>query len=151
MAYNMKEIIANKPSRFSEGHRMCAGCGAPVVARHILRALVEKGILKRTENFEDFLLGLFLIPAYCMLFSRNKLGSLYNSIGELQEEKMKTILDSCELKDSVNLTNITLGKIFGPKNLELNYNNWKNLFERHNIDYMLSPQGIRIFLEKYNI
>ena len=42
MAYNMKEIIANKPSRFSEGHRMCAGCGAPVIARHILRALKEE-------------------------------------------------------------------------------------------------------------
>ena len=42
MAYNMKEIIANKPSRFTEGHRMCAGCGAPVVARHILRALKEE-------------------------------------------------------------------------------------------------------------
>lgn len=42
MAYNMKEIIANKPSRFTEGHRMCAGCGAPVVARHILRALKKE-------------------------------------------------------------------------------------------------------------
>ena len=42
MAYNLKEIIATKPSRFSEGHRMCAGCGAPVVARHILRALKEE-------------------------------------------------------------------------------------------------------------
>ena len=42
MAYNMKEIVANKPSRFTEGHRMCAGCGAPVVARHILRALKEE-------------------------------------------------------------------------------------------------------------
>ena len=42
MTYNMKEIIATKPSRFSEGHRMCAGCGAPVVARHILRALKEE-------------------------------------------------------------------------------------------------------------
>lgn len=41
MAYNMKEVIANKPSRFTEGHRMCAGCGAPVIARHILRALKE--------------------------------------------------------------------------------------------------------------
>ena len=41
MAYNVKEIVANKPSRFTEGHRMCAGCGAPVVARHILRALKE--------------------------------------------------------------------------------------------------------------
>ena len=42
MAYNMKEIVANKKSRFTEGHRMCAGCGAPVVARHILRALKEE-------------------------------------------------------------------------------------------------------------
>ncbi len=42
MPYNMKEVIANKPSRFAEGHRMCAGCGAPIVARHILRALKEE-------------------------------------------------------------------------------------------------------------
>ena len=39
MAYNMKEIVAQKPSRFTSGHRMCAGCGAPPVARMILRAL----------------------------------------------------------------------------------------------------------------
>ena len=42
MPYNMKEIVANKPSRFTEGHRMCAGCGAPVVGRMILRALKEE-------------------------------------------------------------------------------------------------------------
>ena len=41
MAYNLKEIVANKPSRFTSGHRMCAGCGAPPVARMILRALNE--------------------------------------------------------------------------------------------------------------
>ena len=39
MPYNVKEIIANKPSRFTAGHRMCAGCGAPPVARMVLRAL----------------------------------------------------------------------------------------------------------------
>lgn len=39
MTYNLKEIIADKPSRFTSGHRMCAGCGAPPVARHIMRAL----------------------------------------------------------------------------------------------------------------
>ena len=38
MAYNLKEI-AKKPERLSGGHRMCAGCGAPVVVRQILRAL----------------------------------------------------------------------------------------------------------------
>jgi len=41
MAYNLKEVVANKPARFTAGHRMCAGCGAPVVGRMILRALKE--------------------------------------------------------------------------------------------------------------
>ena len=39
MAYNLKEVVAEKPSRFTSGHRMCAGCGAPPVARMILRAV----------------------------------------------------------------------------------------------------------------
>lgn len=38
MAYNLKEI-AKKPERMTGGHRMCAGCGAPVIVRQILRAL----------------------------------------------------------------------------------------------------------------
>ena len=42
MAYNLKEVVANKPSRFTAGHRMCAGCGAPVVGRMVLRALKEE-------------------------------------------------------------------------------------------------------------
>ena len=40
MAYNFKEVM-KKEARLTNGHRMCAGCGAPVVARHILRALKE--------------------------------------------------------------------------------------------------------------
>ena len=41
MAYNLKEIVANKPAVFEAGHRMCAGCGAPVVGRMVMRALHE--------------------------------------------------------------------------------------------------------------
>ena len=41
MPYNLKEIVANKPSIFTSGHRMCAGCGAPIVARMVMRALKE--------------------------------------------------------------------------------------------------------------
>ena len=41
MPYNLKEIVANKPSVFEAGHRMCAGCGAPPVARMVMRALKE--------------------------------------------------------------------------------------------------------------
>lgn len=40
MAYNFKEVM-QKPARLTNGHRMCAGCGAPVVVRHVLRALNE--------------------------------------------------------------------------------------------------------------
>ena len=39
MAYNLKEVMANKLSRLTPGHRMCAGCGAPPVVRMILRAV----------------------------------------------------------------------------------------------------------------
>jgi pyruvate ferredoxin oxidoreductase beta subunit len=39
MGYNLKEVVAEKPSRFTSGHRMCAGCGAPVIGRMVLRAL----------------------------------------------------------------------------------------------------------------
>ena len=38
MAYNIKEV-ANRPERFAPGHRMCAGCGSPVVVRAMLRAV----------------------------------------------------------------------------------------------------------------
>ena len=38
MAYNFKEQI-QKPNRLAAGHRMCAGCGAPVVVNAVLRAV----------------------------------------------------------------------------------------------------------------
>jgi pyruvate ferredoxin oxidoreductase beta subunit len=41
MAYNLK-ATTEKPERLTGGHRMCAGCGAPVVVRSVLRALKEE-------------------------------------------------------------------------------------------------------------
>lgn len=38
MAYSLKKAM-NKPERLTGGHRMCAGCGAPVAVRGVLRAL----------------------------------------------------------------------------------------------------------------
>ena len=40
MAYNLKKEAA-KPERFVGGHRLCAGCGAGVAVRGVLRALDE--------------------------------------------------------------------------------------------------------------
>ncbi len=38
--YNLKEVMS-KPERLSPGHRMCAGCGATIGIRAVLRALHE--------------------------------------------------------------------------------------------------------------
>lgn len=38
--YILKEVV-NKPNRLTSGHRMCAGCGAPVTINGVLRALKE--------------------------------------------------------------------------------------------------------------
>ena len=41
MPYNLKEEM-NKPERFHSGHRLCAGCGAGIVCRAMMRALNPK-------------------------------------------------------------------------------------------------------------
>ena len=41
MAYKFKEVM-NKPERFAPGHRLCAGCGAGITVRTVLRALKEE-------------------------------------------------------------------------------------------------------------
>ena len=38
--YSLKEIM-NRPERLAPGHRMCAGCGATIGVRAVLRALHE--------------------------------------------------------------------------------------------------------------
>lgn len=38
--YNLKEVM-NKPERLTPGHRMCAGCGATIGVRAVLRGLHE--------------------------------------------------------------------------------------------------------------
>jgi len=40
MAYKFKDVM-NKPERLTGGHRMCAGCGAPLAVRGVMRALKE--------------------------------------------------------------------------------------------------------------
>lgn len=41
MPYNLKEEM-NKPERFHSGHRLCAGCGAGIVCRAMMRAVDPK-------------------------------------------------------------------------------------------------------------
>ncbi len=40
MGYNFKEVMS-KPERLAPGHRLCAGCGAGIAVRNVLRALKD--------------------------------------------------------------------------------------------------------------
>ena len=62
MAYNLKEVMANKPSRLTAGHRMCAGCGAPPIARMVLRALKpeDKAVISNATGCME--VSTFLYP-----------------------------------------------------------------------------------------
>ena len=147
----------NNQNRIKKYHILCFGilygAGLNISKIKLIFDLFkdENGKLKKSNDFEDFLLGLFIIPAYCILYTRIKLGPRYSLIGEFDNSKVKETLENCELKDSMNLTNVTLEKIFGPENKELNYEEWKNLFARHSIDYMLTAPGVRANLEIHNV
>ena len=38
MAYNFKEYM-ERPDRLTAGHRMCAGCGASIALRNVMKAV----------------------------------------------------------------------------------------------------------------
>ena len=99
----------------------------------IFKNKTTNNLEKNSNEFNDFILTLCLIPAYCTIYSRNKL------------------LDASELKDSVNLCKIVCEKIF--ENENVNYEKWENLFvdEENGIGFILSPKGIRNMLEKNNV
>ena len=125
--------------------------------RNVSKVRLIHDLFKENNNFtnskelKDFLLALFLIPSYCTLSARNKIGKMNKEIGELGNEKMKLILDTCELKDSKNLVQVTEKKIF--ENSNLNIENFKRLFsdKENGIGYLLTCKGIRNTLEKNNV
>lgn len=61
MAYNLKEQIA-KPERFAGGHRLCAGCGAAIAVRGVLRALKPEDKAVITNATSCLEVSSFLYP-----------------------------------------------------------------------------------------
>ena len=52
----------NKPERFAPGHRMCAGCGATICARNVLRGLHEGARLLLVVQQDVFNVSSFQYP-----------------------------------------------------------------------------------------
>ena len=113
----------------------------------------SNNIEKDSKEFNDFILSLSLIPAYCTIYSRNKLGNYTKELGEIQTDLLKKILDKSELKDSVNLYNIVINRIFPENKKEIDVYVWKSLFENkeNGIGFILNPKGIRNMIELNNV
>ena len=61
MAYSLKQQI-EKPERFAGGHRLCAGCGAAVAVRGVLRALKPEDKAVITNATSCLEVSSFLYP-----------------------------------------------------------------------------------------
>jgi pyruvate ferredoxin oxidoreductase beta subunit len=61
MAYNLKEQ-AGKPERLAGGHRLCAGCGAAIAVRGVLRALKPEDKAVITNATSCLEVSSFLYP-----------------------------------------------------------------------------------------
>lgn len=109
----------------------------------------EEGCLEESDRFKEFLLSLFLIPNYCSLDARRKME--YTNLEKIDMTVVKSILDTCELKDSLSLLNYTIKTIFEGKP-KLTYNEFKEKFTSKDkgIGFMLSPEGIRFMQEECN-
>ncbi len=118
----------------------------------IFKNKTTNNLEKNSNEFNDFILTLCLIPAYCTIYSRNKLGNYTKELGQIQTDLLKQILEKSELKDSVNLYKIIINKIFENKK-EIDIYKWKNLFENkeNGIGFILNPKGIRNMIELNNV
>ena len=114
----------------------------------------ENELLFKSNELNDFLLSLFLIPSYCMLFARGKVSVKTPGLGDFSKATAKEYIDYSELKDCENLVKITNERLFG-ENDTINYGVFKAKIletdKNKTISYIFSPKGIRFMLKENNV
>ena len=132
-------------------------CSGPnfIKIKSLFNIFQTNGVIKKSENFNRFLLSTFLIASYGMINGRNKLNN-YDEIGAISKEQLTQLIDTSELKDSQNLVEVTNKLIFGEDtSQELNYSQFKSKFENSDketsLAFLLSASGVRFMLTKHNV
>ena len=150
-------ITDNTDNRIKKGHCMIFGLlfavGTNIAKiRFIFNLFQENGKIKPSDELKEFLLAMFLTSSYCILYARNKLGVNNPDVPALDKSVMKKILDTCELKDSMNLSELTMKEIFNGQS-ELSYEAFKSLFNQNkeSLGWLISVKGIRHALEEHNV
>ena len=150
---NVKNIF-KKSYAINFGLLYCSGLNIVKIKTFYNLFSNENEMLFKSDELSDFLLSLFLIPSYCMLFARGKVGNKIPGLGEFTKATAKEYIDFSELKDCENLVNITNERIFG-ENDTISYGVFKGKFvdedNSKNISYIFSPKGIRFMLKENNV
>lgn len=106
--------------------------------------------LNSSQDFRDFLKIMFLIPSYCVTYSRYKLGDKYaNKIEKLSAKDLTYIVNAFEMKDIERLVSLLIDIIF-PDNVYLSIEGFYEGFKTKDFGWIFSPSGIRLYLEENN-
>ena len=109
----------------------------------------ENNNIQKSQEFNKFLISLFLIPSCCQVNVRMKLAVKYPSLGDISKEDMISILDAFELVDIERLVGICNKSFFSEKK-ELSHEEFVEAFNEKDLNWMLKASGIRANLEKNN-
>ena len=84
-----------------------------------------------------------------MASARNKLSNV-EEIGAIEKDKLRELISTSELKDCQNAVKVINQMLFGDDlSGALTYDQFKAKFSA-DIGFMLSPSGMRNFLEEHN-
>ena len=111
----------------------------------------ENEEISKSEDFDDFLLSLFLTGSYCLISARNKIGNNFNEIEKLPKEDLVKLINCAELKDSENLVNMFNNNFFVKE--AYTWEDFKGKFEdlENGFGWIFSSKGIRRKLEENNV
>lgn len=106
--------------------------------------------LNSSQDFREFLKIMFLLPSYCVTYSRYKLGDKYaNKIEKLSVKDLTYIVNAFEMKDIERLVSLLIDEIF-PDNIYLSLEGFYEGFKTKDIGWIFSRSGIRLYLEENN-
>lgn len=143
-----KNSIVKKGDALAYGILYCVGANF-IKIKALFNIFQQEGQLKTSEKFSEFLLSLTLIPSYCMASARNKLSNV-EEIGAIEKDKLRELISTSELKDCQNAVKVINQMLFGDDlSGALTYDQFKAKFSA-DIGFMLSPSGMRNFLEEHN-
>ena len=105
----------------------------------------------RSEEFNDYLLSLFLTGSYCLISARNKIGNNNAEVEKVEKADLLKLIKVSELKDCENLIDYFNNKFFIKEGY--NWEDFKGKFEdlENGFGWIFSSKGIRRKLEENNI